>query len=218
MRVTVDIVLLTVADGSLQVLLVERGVAPFAGRWALPGGFVLEDESLDVAAERELREETGLTDVYLEQLYSFGSPKRDPRGRIVTIAYVALVAPTGTLRAGTDASDARWWPIRELPGLAFDHEDIVHCAVERLRNKLEYTAVGFELLPPKFTLSELQRLYETILGRRLDKRNFRRRIGNLGILTPLREWQRGGRRPAQLHRFSARRFRALQDRKQPLAF
>jgi 8-oxo-dGTP diphosphatase len=213
-HVTVDIVIFTIRPDGLNVLLVRRGVPPFEGRWAIPGGFVHDAESLEAAALRELEEETGVRDVYLEQLYSFGDPGRDPRGRVITVAYYALIAgdrPDPT--AGSDAAAARWWPTVELPPLAFDHDAILKYAIERLRNKLEYTTVGFQLLPRKFTLTQLQRVYEAILERRLDKRNFRRKIDLLGILTPLKEWRReGASRPARLYEFSARRFEKLKDK------
>jgi 8-oxo-dGTP diphosphatase len=212
-RVTVDIVIFSVRERTLQVLLVRRGVPPFAGQYAIPGGFILEGESLERAAKRELQEETGVRDVFLEQLYSFGDPARDPRGRIITVAYYALISlERNSLAAGSDASEARWFPMSELPAVAFDHKQILDYAVERLRNKLEYTTVGFQLLPEKFTLGELQSVYETILERRLDKRNFRRKITLLGVLKPLREWQRAGRKPARLYRFSSERFEKLKDK------
>lgn len=213
MKVTVDVVIFTIRGGALHVLLIRRGIAPFQGRWAIPGGFVHDGESLERAARRELREETGVSDVYLEQLYSFGDPGRDPRGRVVTVAYFALIAPDRPLKAGTDAADARWFPLDERPPLAFDHARILDVAVGRLRNKLEYTTVGFQLLPREFTLTELQRVYEAILGRRLDKRNFRRKIALLGILKALPTRRREGlTRPARLHRFAASRFENLKDR------
>jgi 8-oxo-dGTP diphosphatase len=213
MRVTVDLVIFTIRDAGLHVLLIRRGVPPFEGRWALPGGFVREGEALEAAALRELEEEAGVRDVYLEQLYTFGEPGRDPRGRVITVAYYALIAAdAATLAAGTDAEAARWWSTRECPALAFDHGRILAYALERLRNKLEYTTVGFQLLPEKFTLTQLQQVYEVILGRRLDKRNFRRKMGLLGILSPLKEWRREGpARPARLYRFSAKRFEKLKD-------
>jgi 8-oxo-dGTP diphosphatase len=198
----VDIVVFTVLEQRLQVLLIQRGIAPFEGQYALPGGFVLEGETLEAAALRELREETGTERVYLEQLYSFGDPGRDPRGRIITVAYYALVpADKSPLLAGTDAAAARWFPVAELPPLAFDHAGIVNYAVNRLRNKLEYSTVGFELLPAKFTLTRLQSLHEAILGKPLDKRNFRRRVLALGLLKPTKEMQATGRKPAQLYSF-----------------
>jgi 8-oxo-dGTP diphosphatase len=152
-------------------------------------------------------------DVFLEQLYSFGDPARDPRGRVVTVAYFALIsAERSPLCAGTDAAEAAWWPIDNLPALAFDHGKILEYAVERLRNKLEYTTVGFQLLPQKFTLSELQEVYEAILGRKLDKRNFRRKLALLKILKPTAEYRRSGRKPARLYRFVAGRFEKLKDK------
>ena len=201
-QVTVDIVVFTVHEQTLQVLLIERGIDPFKGRYALPGGFVRAEETLEQAAFRELLEETGTKDVYLEQLYTFGDPHRDPRGRVVTVAYYALV-PTdkSPLLAGTDAATAGWYPVSALPPLAFDHKRIVEYAVDRLRNKLEYTNVGFQLLPTKFTLSALQALHEAILGKPLDKRNFRRKVLGLGLVKPSKEMQATGRKPAQLFSF-----------------
>ena len=210
---TVDIVIFTLREGSLQVLLVKRGVPPFEGQYAIPGGFIRGDESLEEAALRELHEETGVRNVFLEQLYTFGDPKRDPRGRVITVAYYALVASDKlSLVAGADAAEAQWFPASSVPPLAFDHKSILDYALERLRNKLEYTTVGFQLLPEKFTLGELQAVYEAILGRPLDKRNFRRKLALLGILKPLREWQRTGRKPAQLFRFATARFEKLKDK------
>lgn len=212
MKVAVDIVIFTIQEGMLKVLLVKRRIPPFQNELAIPGGFVLPEEDLDQAALRELREETGVTDVYLEQLYSFGQPQRDPRGRIISIAYFALIAPDHPLKAGTDASEASWWPVKEVPPLAFDHAGILTCAAERLRNKLEYTTVGFQLLPSKFTLGELQTVYEAILGKSLDKRNFRRKIAELGILKPLSEYHSDRGRPAQLFQFVAKRFERLKEK------
>jgi len=203
--VTVDVVLFTIRNRALHLLLIRRLARPYENRYALPGGFVLEDESLDAAAVRELHEETGVDKVYLEQLYTFGDPKRDPRGRVVTVAYYALVPQDQTLQAGTDASDAAWFPVTDLPPLAFDHRRIAEYAHQRLRNKLDYTNVGFELLPARFTLTELQLVHEAILGAELDKRNFRRRLLQQGIVRPTKEWQHTGRKPAQLYRFSEHR-------------
>ena len=206
-RVTVDIVIFTIHDDALQALLVRRGIPPFEGAWAIPGGFVLPSESLDDAARRELQEETGVEDVWLEQLYTFGEPGRDSRGRVITVAYYALISPDrAPPLAGSDAADARWWPATRLPApLAFDHEAILETAVERLRGKLGYTAIGFELLPKKFTLSQLQRVHEAILGEPLDKRNFRKRVDALGLVRPLDESvSAGAGRPAQLFSFRRR--------------
>jgi 8-oxo-dGTP diphosphatase len=201
-RVTVDVVLLSIRDRQLHVLLIRRLAKPYENRFALPGGFVRKEESLEAAANRELREETGVNRANLEQLYTFGDPKRDPRGRIITVAYYALVPHIQALHAGTDASDAAWFSIGELPSLAFDHNQIVKYAHQRIRNKLDYTDVGFELLPDEFTLTELQLVHEAILGENLDKRNFRRKVLQKELVKPTGEWQRVGRKPAQLYRFN----------------
>jgi 8-oxo-dGTP diphosphatase len=212
-RVTVDIVIFSIRTRELQVLLVKRGVPPFQGEYAIPGGFLRADESLEQAAKRELHEETSVRNVYLEQLYSFGDPARDPRGRVVTVAYYALVSSDHLdLTAGADAAEAKWVAVARLPRLAFDHGTIVAYALERLRNKLEYTTVGFQLLAKKFTLAELQAVYEAILGKTIDKRNFRRKMALLKILKPLREWKETGRKPAQLFSFAAKRFENLRDK------
>jgi len=211
-QVTVDLVILTIREHQLQALLIERALPPFEGRWALPGGFIREAEGLEQAALRELAEETGVKDVYLEQLYTFGDPARDPRGRVVTVTYYALIAADNArLVASTDARAARWWPAVKHPPLAFDHDRILDYALERVRNKLEYTTVGFQLLPRRFTLTELQGVYEAILARPLDKRNFRRKLALLGILKPVKERRRERGRPARLYEFSAREFTKLKD-------
>jgi 8-oxo-dGTP diphosphatase len=185
------------------VLLVRRANPPFSGFWAIPGGFVQTDESLEVAALRELEEETGVTDVYTEQLYTFGNPDRDPRTRVITVAYFALVpaAALPTPEAGDDAADVRWWSMYDLPPLAFDHAGILEYALTRLRYKLEYTAVGFELLPEKFTLTELQSAYEVILGETLDRGNFRKKLRRASVVEPTRQRRTTGGRPARLYRF-----------------
>jgi 8-oxo-dGTP diphosphatase len=202
--VTVDVIIFTLEEDDLQVLLIQRGHPPFEGMWAIPGGFVGIDESIEGAAMRELEEETGVRDVYLEQLYTFGDLDRDPRGRVITVAYFALV-PTDAVQphAGHDAADARWCSVYDLPPLAFDHADILTYALQRLRYKLEYTAVGFELLPETFTLSELQAAYEIILGEELDKRNFRRKILSADVIEETGEHRTGEGRPAKLYRFRA---------------
>ncbi len=200
---TVDVVSFTLRENRLQVLLIQRGEEPFAGMWALPGGFVEMDESLEEAAQRELAEETGLKEAYLEQLYSFGDPYRDPRGRVITVAYFALIPTDAPVRLeGTkEITQARWFPVDQLPPLAFDHNTIVSYALRRLRYKLEYTAVGFELLPEEFTLSSLQYIYELILGEKLDKRNFRRRILEAEVIEPTSHHRIGEGRPARLYRY-----------------
>lgn len=201
--VTVDIIIFALVQDDLQVLLIRRKHAPFAGMWAIPGGFIHMDESLEDAAARELAEETGVTDVYIEQLYTFGNPDRDPRTRVITVTYFALV-PYGAInhRPGDDASETAWFSMFDLPELAFDHQEILNYALTRLRYKLEYTAVGFELLPDVFTLTELQRAYETILGEELDKRNFRRKILSADILEETGQKKKTGEgRPAKLYRY-----------------
>lgn len=204
--VTVDVVLFAFTDGDLQVLLIRRKNRPYVDHWAIPGGFVGIGESLDEAAQRELLEETGIQDVYLEQLYTFGDPDRDPRTRVITVAYFALVGADDARRPrpGDDAAEARWWPVYDLPSLAFDHDRILGYALKRLRWKLEYTALGFLLLPDSFTLSELQTVYETVLHEKLDKRNFRRKILAADVLEDTGEVREGTQhRPAKLYRFAA---------------
>ncbi len=211
---TVDGVVFGFDEGELKVLLIERGLEPFKGRWALPGGFVRVDETLDAAARRELQEEAGLTNVFLEQLYTFGAVDRDPRERVVSVAYYALVKLSEhEAKAATDAANARWFPVSKVPQLAFDHGEILRTAIARLKGKVRYQPIGFELLPPKFTLSQLQHLYEAVLGTELDKRNFRKKVLGFGLLVPLKETQMVGRhRPAQLFRFDAERYAKLKKR------
>jgi 8-oxo-dGTP diphosphatase len=209
---TVDCVVFGFDGGELQVLLIRRGLPPFKDKWALPGGFVRVEETLDDAARRELAEETGLQDVFLEQLYTFGTVKRDPRERVVSIAYFALVKPAA-VTAATDAAEAKWYPVSDLPSLAFDHADILTTALTRLRGKLTYQPIGFELLPPKFTLTQLQRLYEAVLGEPLDKRNFRKKALSYDLLIPLQEkHQEGPHRPAQLFRFDPVKYERLKKK------
>ena len=211
---TVDCVVFGFDDGELKVLLIQRGLEPFQGRWALPGGFVRVEETLDEAARRELGEEAGLKNVFLEQLYSFGAVNRDPRERVVSVAYYALVKLSDhRAKAATDAANAEWFPISKMPRLAFDHAEILTAAHARLKGKVRYQPVGFELLPAKFTLSQLQHLYEAILGTQLDKRNFRKKVLGFGLLVPLKETQMTGRqRPAQLFRFDADKYEKLRKR------
>jgi len=201
--VTVDLVIFTIAEDDLKVLLIRRGQEPFKGRWALPGGFVEISESLERAAARELKEEVGVTNVYLEQLYTFGEPKRDPRGRVISVSYFALVdAERQRIVAASDAAEAHWLSVFDPPKLAFDHARILDYAVWRLRNKIEWTTVGYELLPKKFTLSELQRVYEIILQRPVDKRNFRKKILAQGQIIELNETRSDvAHRPARLYSF-----------------
>jgi len=211
---TVDCVVFGFDEGDLKVLLIERGLEPFKGRWALPGGFVRVEETLDAAARRELQEEAGLAHVFLEQLYTFGTVDRDPRERVVSVAYYALVKLSEhAAKAATDAANARWFPVSEVPRLAFDHAVILETAIERLKGKVRYQPIGFELLPPKFTLSQLQHLYEAVLGTELDKRNFRKKVLGFDLLVALKETQMLGRhRPAQLFRFDADKYERLKKK------
>ncbi len=211
---TVDCVVFGLDDDGLKVLLIERGQEPFAGRWALPGGFVRLDETLDQAALRELREETGLSRVFLEQLYTVGDLGRDPRERVVTVTYYALVRLSDhQVQAATDASNAAWYPVDKRPRLAFDHDAILERARARLQGKVRWQPLGFELLAPKFSLSQLQRLYETILERPLDKRNFRKKVLGLAILEQLDEFEQDvAHRAARLYRFDQKAYqRMLRD-------
>jgi 8-oxo-dGTP diphosphatase len=205
--VTVDVVIFSLQAREVQVLLIKRRYEPFKDSWAIPGGFINLDEPLDQAARRELEEETGLHDVYLEQLYTFGEPQRDPRMRVISVAYFALVrADQQTIRGSHESVDVRWFAVKALPQtLAFDHDQIVHFAIDRLRSKLEYTTLAFQLLPEVFTLPELKRTYEQILDEALDRGNFYRKIKEAGVLEPVGRQRESGGRPAQLYRFRTTR-------------
>jgi 8-oxo-dGTP diphosphatase len=211
---TVDCVVfgLDADSADLKVMLIRRGLEPFKGQWAIPGGFVHVDETLDEAARRELREETGITNLYLEQLYTFGALDRDPRERVVTVAYYALVRMTDhQVQAATDAADAAWFSVHDVPSLAFDHDEIFSMALQRLRGKVRYVPIGFELLPEKFTLTQLQHVYEAVLDTELDKRNFRRKVQRTGLVLETGEVQKDvAHRAAQLYRFDKQKYRELE--------
>jgi 8-oxo-dGTP diphosphatase len=199
-------------DG-VSVLLIQRRYEPYKSSWALPGGFVLDHESLEEAVKRELKEETGATVNYLEQLYTFGEPDRDPRQRIIAVAYFALVksAKYQELKATTDAENAQWFPIGQLPRLAFDHKEIVRVAIERVRTKIRYQPIGFELLDKKFPFSDLEKLYTVLLDRPIDRRNFAKKIMALGILDETNELAKtdGKGRPSKMYQFNRQRYQQL---------
>jgi 8-oxo-dGTP diphosphatase len=200
--VTTDVVLFSIRDGRLQLLLIRRGREPHRGMWALPGGFLDINEDLDQCAKRELQEETGLKDIYLEQLYTFGRPERDPRERVISVTYYALVCSDRLqAKASSDADEVAWFPMDRLPDLAFDHHEIIQLAHTRLVSKLSYSTVAFQFMPETFTLSELQSVYEILRNEKLDKRNFRKSILALNQIEETGEQRRNGtHRPARVYR------------------
>ncbi len=201
LTMTTDIVIFTIRDERLEILLIQRGNPPFQGDWALPGGLVEEDEDLDVCAIRELEEETGVADVSLEQLHTFGAPKRDPRGRFVTVAYYTLVRPDRLKpKAASDAANVRWFAVDDLPTLAFDHATILAMARRRLRARLDESAAAFGFLPRTFTLEDFRTLVEVVSGGRVDPRGFRRRVMALGLVEETGKTRPGAGRPARLYR------------------
>ena len=207
--VTTDCVIFGFNGERLQVLLIERGIEPYKGHWAFPGGFLKMDETAEEGAKRELKEETGLADAYIQQLHTFSNPDRDPRERVITIAYYALVK-IQEVKGGDDAASARWFPLDEIPPLAFDHDYILRMATQRLREQIHFQPIGFELLPEKFTIKELQSLYEAILGINFDCRNFAKKMLHLEILTELDEtvWPTP-KREARLYKFNADKYEEL---------
>lgn len=217
-KLTVDAVVFGYEEGKITVLLIKRKYEPFKNMWAIPGGFILNNESLETGVERELFEETGVKINYLEQLYTFGNPARDPRGRIISIAYFGLVRPDAfKLFASTDAEDAQWFTIDELPELSFDHKEILELAIKRLQAKITYEPIGFELLDKKFPFSDLEKLYTTLLGRPIDRRNFRKKIIGLNVLDELEEKvSKGSGRPANLFQFNP--YRYFQLKKEGIVF
>jgi 8-oxo-dGTP diphosphatase len=206
----VDVVIFRVHDDALEALLVKIKHGPYRGHWAFPGGLVQSGESLDAAARRELVEKTPLRDIYLEQLYTFGDPGRNPTAHVVSTAYFALLpAAASDPQPGTKYARAEWFDVRRLPPLAYDHDLVARVALDRLRAKIQYSNVAYGLLDRGFTLSELQHVYEVIGGRPLDRRNFRKKILDSGLLRPLRKMRRGAHRPAALYSFRARRLALL---------
>ena len=212
---TVDCVVFGLQQSvALKVLLIRRKLAPYKGAWSLPGGFVQITESVDAAAARELKEETGVDNAYLEQLYTFGALKRDPRERVVSVSYYALInLKEHPLQAATDASDAQWFELSAVPPLGFDHHQILDCAIARLRAKIRYEPIGFELLPKMFTLSQLQQLYEQILERNLDKRNFRSKLLKMDLLIDTQKKETGvAHRAAKLYQFDTDKYQSLKQK------
>lgn len=207
--VTTDCVIFGFDGERLQVLLIERGIEPYKGKWAFPGGFLKMDETAEEGARRELKEETGLDGAYMEQFHTFSAPERDPRERVITIAYYALVK-IQEVKGGDDAASARWFPLDDIPSLAFDHDYILRMATQRLREQIHFQPIGFELLPEKFTLKELQLLYEAILGINFDRRNFSKKMMHLEILIDLEEtvWPTP-KREAKLYKFNAEKYEEL---------
>jgi len=215
MKVAVDAVVFGYSkQEGVSVLLIQRKYPPFQNSWAIPGGFVLEHESLEEAVRRELQEETGIRVNYLEQLYTFGDPGRDPRQRIISVAYFALVKSSQfqQLKASTDAEHAQWFGIKELPELAFDHHKILTLAIERIRAKIRYQPIGFELLDRIFPFADLEHLYTTLLDREIDRRNFSRKMLALGILDETNEYAKpeGKGRPSKMYRFNEQRYQQLE--------
>jgi len=209
--VTTDCIIFGFDETDLKVLLIERGIEPFKGSWAFPGGFLNMDETAEEGAKRELEEETGLKNVFIEQLYTFSDVNRDPRGRVISVVYFALVKLENyKAKAGDDASKAEWFSVKEIPTLAFDHEMILRKALYRLKGKIRYQPVGFELLPEKFTLSELQHLYEVVLELKLDKRNFRRKIQKMDLLIETGEKEQNVQhKAAMLYKFNKTKYDQL---------
>ena len=216
--VTTDCVIFGFDGVKLKVLLVERGMAPYKGRWAFPGGFLNMDESAEEGALRELKEETGLEGAYIRQFHTFSAPQRDPRERVITIAYYALVRMQ-EVKGGDDASDARWFALDEVPPLAFDHDQILRKAEKTLRQQIHFEPVGFELLPEKFTIKQLQNLYEAILDMRFDRRNFYNKMRRLGMLELTGDTANPSQRSeANLFSFNAEKYAELKSKGFQLEF
>lgn len=207
MKIATDAVIFTVKDGELKVLLIQMKKTPFTGMWAVPGGLLEDGERTEGAARRILKGQTGVADAYLEQLGTFDDPLRDPRARVVSVAYYALIPSKGiTLKTNEKYSDVRWQSVSKLPKLAYDHKEVIRAALARLRAKIEYTNVAWSLLPRSFPLRKLRDLYEVILDRQIDKRNFLKKIRALDLVEPIGTQEEGGaHRPAELYRFTSRK-------------
>lgn len=219
--VTVDCVIFGYEKNSLKLLLIKRALEPFKSKWALPGGFVKMDETLDEAAQRELTEETGLQQVYMEQMFTFGAINRDPRDRVISIAYMAVVnlSDAAQVKGDTDAEEAAWYDVNELPKLAFDHSEIVKVALERLRGKISYQPIVFELLPKKFVFSDLENIYATILQSDINRRNFRTKMMATGLVEELNEYMTNvSFRPPKLYRYNRKKYEKMKTNEINLKF
>lgn len=212
-KVAVDAVVFGYSDNKLKILLIQQKFGSTTNKWALPGGFVKDTETLEQAVIRELNEETGVKANYLEQLYTFGAINRDERARVVAISYIALINPKNySIKADTDAKDAKWFDIKDIPKLAFDHKNIIIKGLERLKAKINYQPIGFELLNSKFPFSDLENLYQTILSKKIDRRNFRKKLLSFEILQETTEFQNiGSGRPAKLYKFNKQKYRELEQ-------
>ncbi len=210
--VTTDCVIFGFDGEELKVLLIERGIEPFKGHWAIPGGFLNPNESAEVGALRELKEETGIESAYIEQFHTYSTPDRDPRERVITIAYMAFVK-LQEVKGGDDAADAKWFPVNKTPNLAFDHDMILRDALARLRERIHFHPIGYDLLPDKFTMKQLQTLYEAVLGVHFDRRNFAKKMFHLEILIQLDEtvWPTP-KREANLYKFNLEKYNELKRR------
>lgn len=211
---TTDCVIFGFDESDLKVLLIERGFEPYKGKWAFPGGFLNMDEDAETGAKRELLEETGLKEIYIEQLYTFSTVDRDPRGRVISVVYFALVSLKDNMPiAGDDAKKAEWFPINNMPDLAFDHKDVFKMALQRLKGKIRYQPIGFELLPEKFTFPDLEHLYEVILETKIDRRNFRKKIQKMKLLIELDEKQQGvAHKAASFYKFDKQKYEQLSEK------
>ena len=213
MQVAVDAVVFTAMHDELKILLIQRNEPPFKGKWALPGGFVEKNEELENAAQRELYEETNVRNIFMQKIGAYGAVGRDPRGRVLSVAYLALISAGQKLKTSRETKGVEWHSLNSLPGLGFDHKNIVRDALNQLRFEIQTTNIAFQILPKKFTLSEMQHLYQLVLGKKLDKRNFRKKIKELGILKETHETKmEGAHRPAMLYSFRESKYVALKEK------
>lgn len=212
-RIATDAIVFTVMNDELHLLLIMRKYPPFKGMYAFPGGFVKEDENLEDGVKRELEEETAVKDIFLKQIGTYGDVDRDPRGRVISVSYMALISPEHNISASTDASSVSWFPIDSLPKLGFDHEKILRDALKQLRFEVQTTNIASQILPRRFTLAQLQKLYENILDMELDKRNFRKWVREIGFLRDTGEtFMDGAHRPAKLYEFVEQGYTSLKNR------